>query len=319
MRAVTVAEYGGAEVLVVRERAIPEPGQGEIRIAVEVAGVNPADVAYRSGRYPGGPKPPFVPGIEVAGRVDAVGPGVDRRPGERVIAVTPGGGYADAVVVDTDRVFPWPGTLGPRTAAAVPVQWLTAHNACFEWGDLDRTEIALVTGAAGGVGGAIVQLAAGAGATVIGVASTERKREHARSLGCERVTDYDGIQATVEGIADAGAVDIALDGVGGAAFDAAVSAVRPGGRIVSYGMASGSVPTVAVPRLYSRNKRVIGYHLEEALERTPASVKRGLRGVLALIDDANIPVARTFDLGDADRAHDALADRERIGKVLLRP
>lgn len=313
MDAIQVPEYGGPEVLKRVDAEIPEPGDGEIRIDVRAAGVNFADIEKRRGNYPDGPTPPYRPGMEVTGVVEATGPGSDLAVGDRVAALTSGDGYAEYTVVSTDAIVPFPENLSFVEGAALPIQWLTAHNVLFEWGGLRSNERVLITAAAGGVGTAAVQLAAAAGATVIAASSTEEKRELVRDLGANRAIEY----ASIDGVS----VDLALDGVGGRTFTDAVEALDPGGRIVTYGMASGRVPTVATPRLLFQNKSVVGYHLEEALERAPERVLSAGPELVDYVFDSSteVVIGDAIPLTRASEAHRRLQQRESHGKLVLVP
>lgn len=313
MDAIQVPEYGGPEVLELVDTEIPDPGDGEVRIDVRAAGVNFADIEKRRGNYPDGPTPPYCPGMEVTGVVEATGPSTDLEAGDRVAALTSGGGYAEHTVVSTDAIVPYPEKLSFVEGAALPVQWLTAHNVLFEWGGLRSGERVLITAAAGGVGTAAVQLAAAAGATVIAASSTEEKRELVRDLGANRAIEYTAI--------DGVSADLALDGVGGKIFTDAVEALAPGGRIVTYGMASGRVPTVATPRLFFQNKSVVGYHLEEALERAPERVLSTIPELVDSVSDSSteVVIGDTIPLTRASEAHRRLQQRESHGKLVLVP
>lgn len=356
MRAIRVSGYGGPEMLRIASVDTPEPGRGEVRIEVRAAGVNFADVEQRRGRYPDGPTPPYTPGLEVAGVVDAVGPGTlapipsavrgqddgGDRPigaeaarsagggdalsvGDRVAAVLDAGGYAERAIASAARTVRIPPELSWPEAAAVPVQWVTAHNALHEWGRLEAGERVLVTAAAGGVGSAAVQLAVDAGVDgrVIGTASTPEKLDLIRRLGASRAIDYEreDVPATIDQYTDGAGVALALDGVGGRAFADAVEALAPGGRVVTYGMASGTVPTVATPRLFFANKSVIGYHLAEALERTPERVLAAVPRVIERLADGAVEVVldETVPLEAAATAHRRLESRETAGKLVLLP
>lgn len=338
MNSILVQEYGGPDVLTVEERPAPEPGPGEVRIDVRAAGVNFADVEKRRGTYPEGPTPPYYPGIEVAGVVEATGPAADPaagestplgtatdelEPGDSVAAMVNGGGYSKKAIADAGRTIPVPPEVSWSEAAAIPVQWITAHNVLHEWGGLQSGEWVLVNAAAGGVGTAAVQLAVAADATVLATASTAEKRELARDLGASTTIDYEtgDVVDEVERQTGGRGIDLALDGVGGSAFGDAVEALAPGGRVVTYGMASGSVPTVATPRLFFENKSVIGYHLEEALGRTPARVLEAVDSVVDRIatDTAEVVVGETFPLENVTTAHRDLQTRESIGKLVLIP
>ena len=190
MRQAVITKHGAPEVIEIREAADPIPGDGEVRIAVRAAGVNFADVMARLGLYPDAPKLPLVPGYEVAGIVDAVGPNVTiARTGDRVLALTRFGGYATAVVTPAALVFPIPGQLSDIEAAAMPVNYLTALIALYRLANLEKGETVLIYGAGGGVGIAATQLAKLRGATVIGTASTP-KIAAIESLGVDHAIDH---------------------------------------------------------------------------------------------------------------------------------
>ena len=156
MHELTVTEYGDADVLDVTEQDRPTPGEGEVLIDVKAAGVNFADIMQRRGDYLGGPKPPYTPGMEVAGIISEVGNGVDREVGDAVASLSSEGGYADYTVVDAQGLLEIPGEVSFEEAAGFPVQWLTAHNCLHEWGELAEDETVLIHAAAGGVGSAAV-------------------------------------------------------------------------------------------------------------------------------------------------------------------
>jgi NADPH2:quinone reductase len=322
VRAAEVTEYGDADVLTVAEVPEPTPGPGQVLVRVEAAGLNFADVEQRRGDYPNAPDPPFVPGIEAVGRIEAVGDGVDREPGERVGAVTDRA-FAEAVVADADRLVDLPPDLAPAEAAAVPVQWTAAHNCLHEWGDLAADETVLVHAAAGGVGHAAVQLAAATGATVVGTAGTLEKLAFARDLGADYAVDYESTDAvdTVERELGSRPVDLVLDGVGGGAFAAGVRLLADCGRIVSYGLASGRPGTVATPRLLFANRSVLGYHLLHALDHRPERVRTAHGPVYELLESggARVRVDARYDLGEVAAAYRRLESRESRGKVVVEP
>ncbi|ADB61595.1 Alcohol dehydrogenase zinc-binding domain protein [Haloterrigena turkmenica DSM 5511] len=325
MRAIRVPAYGEPAVLEPADVSEPTPDATAVRIDVAAAGINFADLAKRRGTYPDGPTPPYVPGIEVAGRIAEAGDRTDFEPGDAVAAYVPRGGYAESVVVAADRAFPVSDGLSLREATAVPIQWVTAHNALFEWGGLETPgsdvgpERVLVHAGAGGVGSAAVQLAAAAGAEVFATASTVAKREFAADLGADHAIAYDAVPAAIEERGEG--VDLVLDGVGGDAFDRSMEALAPGGRIVAYGLASGEVPTVSTPELLFGNHSVIGYHLGEAAENRPERVYAALEPLDSLLSsgDVEVVVDRTFPLEEADEAHRYVRNRRSRGKVLLLP
>lgn len=313
MKAIQISRYGGPEVLEVIDAVVPSLDDEEIRINVRAAGINFADIEKRRGNYPDGPEPPYRPGLEVAGVVETTSQEADLTTGDRVVALTTGGGYAEYAVAPIDTVIKLPEECSFIEGAALPVQWLTAHNALFEWGGLRSGERVLVTAAAGGVGTAAVQLATEADAVAIGVASTEEKREQIRRVGAEQAIKYDEIENQT--------VDLGLDGVGGRAFADTVQALTPGGRVVTYGMASGHVPTVATPRLFFENKSVVGYHLEEALNRTPDQVLSAVPSLIECVSTGavDVVISDTVPLTAAAEAHRNLQERESYGKLVLIP
>ncbi|MFB6202533.1 MAG: zinc-binding alcohol dehydrogenase family protein [Halorhabdus sp.] len=323
MRAIEVTAHGGPSVLTVTDRERPDPGENEVRIEVERSGVNFADIEKRRGKYPDSPSPPYIPGIEVAGRIDATGANVDREIGEPVAAILDGGGYAEYAVTSVDALIDIPDGLDITDAAALPVQFVTAHNALFEWGDLDPGERVLVHAAAGGVGTAAVQLAHHAGATVFGTASTDEKLSLASDLGVTHSIKYtdEDVAERIDDITDGEGVDLVLDGVGGDAFYAGLDALADCGRIVTYGMASGDIATVSMPRLFFENKSVIGYHLGHARRHATDRVRAGRHRLRERIKENDIePVlGAEFSLVNTETAHERLESRETAGKVLLAP
>jgi NADPH2:quinone reductase len=322
VRALVVPEYGGPEVLTEADRPVPDPGPGAVRIAVAAAGLHFADVEKRRGDYPDAPEPPFVAGMEAAGRIDAVGPGVDREAGEFVAGFA-GGAFAEYALVDADLLVDVPASLSAAEAAGVPVQWITAHNCLHEWGGLAAGERVLVHAAAGGVGSAAVQLAAHAGATVLGTASTAEKLAFARDCGADHAINYEerDVAAAVAEATDGAGVDLVLDGVGGRAFAASVEALADCGRIVAYGMASGRPGTVSTPRLLFSNRSLLGYHLEHGLEHVPdrvATARAPLERLLA-DGDVRVRIGGRWPLAEAAVAYERLESRASTGKLLVEP
>ncbi|WP_128478317.1 quinone oxidoreductase family protein [Halorussus pelagicus] len=323
MQRVEVTEFGDSDVLEVTDGEKPEPGAGEVRIAVEAAGINFADIMQRRGHYVGGPEPTYVPGMEAAGTIDAVGEGVQREEGERVVAMTGQNAYAEYVLADAQSVFEVPESMSLDAAAGFPVQFMTAHAVLHEWGGLEEGERVLVHAAAGGVGTAAVQLASAAGAEVFGTASTDEKLALAERLGCDHPINYEeeDFREVVEEETDGEGVDLVLDGVGGETFARSLDALSHFGRVVAYGAASGDPGKVETTRLLFENKSVEGFHLGNALQRDPQRILQSvpeLQGLLAS-GELEIVVGETFPLEDAVAAHEALENRETTGKVVLNP
>ncbi|WP_232685650.1 quinone oxidoreductase family protein [Halobacterium zhouii] len=323
MKGVEVTEFGDADVLDVVEHDQPEPGPGEVLVDVAAAGVNFADVMQRRGHYHGGPEPRYVPGMEAAGTVAAVGEGVDREVGERVVAMVDGGGYAEYVTASALGLFDVPESMSFAEAAGFPVQFLTAYHCLHGWGELEPEESVLVHAAAGGVGTAAVQLASIHGAEVFGTASTQEKLDLAERLGCDHPINYTktSFGEVTDELTDGEGLDLVLDGVGGETFRESVDALSHFGRIVAYGAASGEPGTVDTATLLFGNKSVEGFHLGRAMERDPERIYEAVPELSEMLrnGDLEVVVGQTFDLEDAADAHAALENRGTTGKVVLEP
>ncbi|UPW00025.1 NADPH:quinone oxidoreductase family protein [Halorussus gelatinilyticus] len=323
MKRVEVTEFGGSDALEVTDAEKPEPGEGEVRIAVEAAGINFADIMQRRGHYVGGPEPTYVPGMEAAGTIDAVGDGVERDEGERVVAMTGQNAYAEYVLADAQSLFAMPEEMSFDEAAGFPVQFMTAHAVLHEWGELEEGERVLVHAAAGGVGTAAVQLASAAGAEVFGTASTDEKLRLAERLGCDHPINYEeeDFRDVVDAETDGEGVDLVLDGVGGETFARSLDALSHFGRVVAYGAASGEPGEVETTRLLFENKSVEGFHLGNALQRDPQRVLEAVPELQQLLaaGELEVVVGERFPLEDAAAAHEAIENRETTGKVVLNP
>jgi NADPH:quinone reductase-like Zn-dependent oxidoreductase len=333
MRAVVIPRHGDPSVLEVQERPDPVPGPGQVRVEVRAAGINFADTLARVGLYEDAPKPPMVVGYEVAGVIAATGDGVDAaRVGQRVMAATRFGGYAEQVAVAERDTIELPDTLSFEQGAAIPVNYSTAWASLHGFGSLQPGERVLVQAAAGGVGIAAVQLAKAAGAEVHGTASPG-KHERLRELGVDRAIDYrqDGWWKGLP------PYDVILDAIGGTSFRRSYRLLRAGGRLVAFGASAvqqgekrslrRALPQ-AVPmfrgfnllKQMSESKAVIGLNMlrlwddRGSLEPWIAPLEERLRdGTLQPVVHAAVPFDR------AAEAHRIIAARENVGKVVLVP
>ena len=247
MRKFVGSELGSLDAFALSEGEIPQPAQGEVRLKVDATALGFVDGLIAQGLYQIRPPLPYVPGGEIAGTVDATGPGVDAvEIGDRVVTWQLGGGLAEYVTVEARAVDKIPAGLDATTAAAMLVDYQTAHYALFERGQLRSGETVLVLGATGGVGSAAVQLAARAGAYVIAATSTERKREMARQLGAAATIDSRApdLRAQLKAAAPRGSVDVIVDPVGGETFEAMFRSLAKEGRHLVIGFASGSIPSL---------------------------------------------------------------------------
>ena len=322
MQAIEITEFGDSGVIESTERDRPEPSDGEVRIAVEAVGVNFADIMQRRGHYVGGPEPPYVPGMEVAGTVDAVGEGVDRETGERVVAMTDEG-YAEYATANAAGLFDVPESMSFPEAAGFPVQFLTAHNTLFEWGGLEEGERVLVHAAAGGVGTAATQLASEAGAKVFGTASTQDKLDLAERLGLDHPINYteSDFAEEVNDTTDDEGVDLVLDGIGGDTTTESLDCLTHFGRMVSYGAASGEPGHPDTSTLLFNNFTVYGYHLGQSMQRAPERVLDAVPHLTELLTSGELEVivGETFPLAEAADAHEYIENRQSSGKVVLEP
>lgn len=324
-------------MLALRERASSSVGAGEVRIQVRFAGVNFADLAGRAGVYGPAPKPPFVPGFEVSGVVAEIGSGVQHlSPGDRVLAGTRFGGYADEVVVDAARARRIPDGISLEAGAALPAQYITAYHAFTETARMRRGEWVLVHAVAGGVGTAAVQLARHLGFELIGTASTDEKLDYARSQGARHLINYarEDFVSRVRELTGGRGVDVVLDANGGESFRRSFQCLAHGGRLVVYGAAElfprSRLDWVRVakdflrqPRfspfqLIGQNAGVLGLQvllLWDDLELLGREMDELLalleRGVIAPVID------HVFPLSEASEAHRYLHARRTRGKVLL--
>ncbi|MGW2621126.1 quinone oxidoreductase family protein [Streptomyces sp. NPDC001500] len=322
MRAVEFQEYGGPEVLRLVQAETPEPGPGQVAVDVVYVGVNFADLKARAEGYRV-PSLPFRPGLEVSGRIRAVGEGVQGlRPGQEVAALVGGGAYAEVVVADAVTVFPLPAGLDLRTAATLPTVVPTAHALVHEVGRLRAGESVLVQGAAGGVGTVAGQLARAAGAgAVYGVVSSAAKAEHAREHGYDEVFTGDGFVEDVRRATGGRGVDVVLDPVGGDTLRRGLDALAVFGRLVSFGNASGAEPWQAgQPELYARGLSVGGFSILALAQSAPGTLRSLAERSFRTVSDGSVslPVTAEFALADAAEAHRLMGGRTSTGKLLLR-
>jgi NADPH2:quinone reductase len=331
-RAWFVDRYGGPERLVLRERTDPAPGPGEVLVRSAAIGLNFADLFVRSGDYPRAPKPPFVPGMEISGTVEAVGEGVtDVAPGRRVVAVPIFGGHAEKVVAKASHVFPLPDGVDLVEAAAVPVAFLTAWYACAR-AEVAEGDRVVVTAAAGGVGSALLQVLREKRAKTIALVGSDAKAAACRALGATDVGTYESADALIERAG--GRVDVVVDAIGGRVFRRLWRRLGPSGRYVLYGFAaasgsSGVAKLTAARELLAMGlfspysfvqscRTLIGFNLSLLPDRT-GELQRMAREVFALWKDGRIrPVlGPRFDFERLPDAHRALAGRGTTGKVVI--
>jgi NADPH:quinone reductase-like Zn-dependent oxidoreductase len=333
MRAVVITKHGPPEVLQVQERPAPDrPLGGQVAIDVAAAGINFADTMARVGLYPDAPKPPVVVGYEVAGNVHAVGPGVEGlEAGQRVMAGTRFGGYAEQVVVKAADVVPLPDELSFEQGAAIPVNYATAWAGLIRYGSLQTGERVLIHAAAGGVGISATQVAKRSGAEVYGTASPG-KHEAIRGFGVDHALDY-----TEPGWErDLPQFDVIMDAIGGKSFRTSYNLLAPGGRLVAFGASSvmsgerrnlvtAARAAIRMPRFnlikqMSASKAVIGLNMVTLWDHA-GTLESWITPLREMLDDGTIMpvVAEAFPFDRAPDAHRFIAERRNVGKVVLVP
>jgi NADPH2:quinone reductase len=314
VKAVQIEEFGGPEVLRVVDLPKPEPGEGEVLIAVSRAGMNFADTHQRENSYLARYEVPLVLGGEVAGRTDD---------GQRVIALLPNGGYAEYAVAPKEMVYPVPDGLDDGAALALLIQGLTAWHLLRTSAKLAEGESVVVISGAGGVGSLAVQLAKPFGAgRVIATASTDEKRALALRLGADAALDasVEDLKAALIKANDGNRVDVVLEMSGGRVFSESAEALAPFGRIVAYGIAGREQNTVQTGRLMRKSRAVVGFWLMHCLGRRDM-VEEPLADLFDRAARAELrpQIGETYALSDVRRAHEDLQGRRTSGKILLDP
>ncbi|MFH5822628.1 quinone oxidoreductase family protein [Georgenia sp. AZ-5] len=327
MRAIHATQAGGPEVLSVVDLPQPEPGPGELLVDVAAAGVNFIDTYKRAGVYK--MSYPHVPGAEGAGTVRAVGAGVTGvAVGDRVAWADAPGSYAEQVLVRADKALPVPDGLSLETAAALPLQGMTAHYLVASTFPVQPGQTVLLTAAAGGVGLLLTQLATARGARVIGLVGSHDKEVLAREAGAAEViryTELDDVTAElppiVRELTGGVGVDVAYDGVGKDTFDASLASIRTRGMLVLFGGASGQVPPFDPQRLNAAGSLFLTRPTlaHYTLDRQELVWRAGEIFGAAADGALDVRVGARFPLAEAGAAHEALEGRATTGKVLLVP
>ncbi len=319
MRAIQVVTLDGPRAVQVVDVDEPVPGDGQVLIEVHAAGVTFPEVLLSHGRYQLKPPPPFVLGSEIAGVVRSAPAGAAVRPGDRVVALTMFGGFADLALAPPDLVFPLPAGVEFAVGAALPINYLTAHFGLLRRAQLSAGQTVLVHGAAGGVGTASIQFARAHGATVIAVASTDEKAALATATGAQHTVPADGFLAAVKELTDGRGVDIVVDPVGGDRFTDSLRSLATEGRLLVIGFVGGDIPTVRVNRLLLNNTSVVGVAWGEFALRRPGYIQEQWTELLPLIESGALapPIGHTLPLAEAAEALALMDERRAVGKVVL--
>lgn len=321
MRAVVCRQHGGPETLAVDELPDPEPGPGEILIDVDAAAAAYHDVLQVAGSHQVRHEVPFVPGMEASGTVAALGPDVDGPPpGTPVVSLMQGGAMAELAVADATQVWPTGEGIAPVDAAAMAMAFTTAYCGLRWEADVQPGEWLLVTGAAGGVGLAAVDVGAAMGARVIAVASSEARLEHARDRGAEHLVDYTSgsIRETVDEVTDGQGVAVAFDPVTGPLYEDVARSIGWGGRHVIVGFAGGEIPRIHAGRLLVKNRRALGLVMYHYRFHRPERMAAAVRDLFEWRRSGRIEplVSRVGGLEDLPGMLTDIRDRRAVGRLV---
>ncbi len=322
MRALLCRDQGGIDSLELGDLPIGEPGEGEVLIKVAAAGLNFADLLMIKGQYQEKPDFPFAPGMEIAGRIDRLGPGVSGlRPGQRVMATVSHGGFAEAAIAKGSEVVPLPDEVDDITAAGFAIAYGTAFGS-LQWAtELRAGETLVVHGAAGGVGLATVECGKALGATVIGTARGKERLEVVKAHGADHVIDTgtEDIRTRIKELTDERGADVVFDPIGGEIFNASLRSLAWEGRLIIIGFAGGDIQQIPANILLVKNVSAIGFYWGSYRKHDPARVRQGFETLLKWHVEGKIKphVSIIRPLEEFRDAFEALAQRKSTGKIVL--
>ena len=322
MKAIICHELTGPAALRLEEVPEPRPGPSQVRIRVRACGVNFADSLITRGQYQKQPQPPFSPGFEVSGEVLEWGAGVTGvSVGDRVIAITPYGGYAEQVVADINRCVPMPAAMSWEHGAAFPVVFGTSHVALCYRARLRAGETLVVHGASGGVGLTAVAIGKQLGAMVIATASDPEKLKVAREHGADHLIDThrEDVRTRIKELTEGRGANVVYDPVGGDLFTASLRSIAFEGRILVIGFAGGVIPQIPANHLLVKNVDVIGLNWPAYAELHPQVMTESFRTLLHWYLDGMIKphVSATYPLKQATEALNQVVARKSTGKVVI--
>lgn len=320
MRCVEIARPGGPEVLTPAVRPTPRPGPGEALLRIAAAGVNRPDVLQRQGLYPPPPGATDLPGLEAAGVVAAVGEGVSVvKPGDRICALLPGGGYAEYATVHESATLPAPESLTLIEAASLPETYFTVWANVFDDAGLKNSETLLVHGGTSGIGVTAIQLAKAVGARVFSTASSPEKLDAIRKLGADEAFNYE-TDKWEDLISSRGGADVVLDMAGGDFVARNLDALNPGGRHVSIAFLRGPVAEVSVMTIMRKCLRLSGSTMKARDIEDKARLADALEThvwPLFATGELKPVIDRTFPLDEAPKAHERMESGVHMGKIVL--
>ncbi|MDR7025497.1 NADPH:quinone oxidoreductase family protein [Pseudomonas peli] len=322
MKAVLCKAFGPAETLVLEEIASPEAKKNEVLLQVHAAGVNFPDTLIIEGKYQFKPPFPFSPGGEAAGIVTAVGEKVSHlKVGDRVMALTGWGSFAEEVAVPGYNVMPIPPSMDFASAAAFGMTYGTSMHALKQRANLQPGETLLVLGASGGVGLAAVEIGKAMGAKVIAAASSAEKLEVAKAAGADELINYSesNLKDEVKRLTGGQGADVIYDPVGGDLFDAAIRSIAWNGRLLVVGFASGRIPELPVNLTLLKGAAVVGVFWGSFAQRQPQDNAANFQQLFAWHAEGKLKplVSQTFPLEQAAEAINTLGQRKAVGKVVV--
>jgi len=324
MKAVVCKAWGLPETLVVEDLPDVTPGPGQVAIDVKAAGVNFPDVLIIQGKYQFKPELPFTPGSELSGVVRAVGDGVTSvKPGDRVIAFTASGAFAQQVIVPLQALMPMPPGMDFDTAAAVTLTYGTSHHAVVDRATLQPGETMLVLGAAGGVGLAAIEIGKALGARVIAAASSEEKLAVCREHGADVTIDYStqDLREAIKAATDGKGPDVIYDPVGGEYAEPAFRSIGWRGRYLVIGFANGEIPKLPFNLMLLKGASVVGVFWGEFAKREPAANAKAMRQLMGWMAEGKVRphVSARYSLEQTAQALNDMAARKVTGKVVIVP
>jgi NADPH2:quinone reductase len=321
MRALVCREFGPVSALSVQDVPLPSPGEKEVLVRVAAAGLNYPDALVVQGKYQVKPPLPFVPGIELAGEIHAVGAGVRGfAVGDPVMATTPSGAFAEACVLPAARVLRRPASLAPEVAAASLITYGTTWHALHDRARVAAGETVLVLGAAGGVGTAAIEIAKGMGARVIAAASSDAKLEVCRRLGADATVNYasEDLRGRLKELTGGRGVDVVYDPVGGPYAETALRGAGWNARFLVIGFASGVIPSVPLNLALLNERSVLGVYWGEWAQRNPEASAAEFARIVEEIGAGRLrpEISGRIRLEEIPGALDDLLQRRVLGKLV---
>lgn len=336
MKAIVLSKTGAPEVLVPIEVKEPEPAKGEVRVKINYAGINYAEILSRKGLYGWALKRPYILGMEASGTIDKLGSGISNlKVGQKVMVGTKCGTYAEKIIVPKERVVPVLDNYSMEESASFLVNYMTAWVSLIKMAKISPGEKVLVTAAAGGVGTAAVQIASCLGCEVYGMAGSEEKIELIRSFGALSGYNYRDHNCFIDLLGDTGGVDVVLEMVGGTVFKKSLNVLNPFGRLVVAGFASldlkkwnplswiqtwRDIPRVNIGKLAQKSAAIMSSHLGYLLEEEPEQMEYILSDLKEFVKKHDIKpvIGEVFPFDRASQAHQYIESRQSYGKVLLK-